>query len=808
VRSLAFHLLRDDADADDAAQETLARALATKRRPDETRPWLAGVLRNVVRRSSRDRVRRALREARVARPEALPAAADFVAREQILRRVADAVLALDEPQRVVVLLRHYEGLPPREIAARLGTPIETVKSRLKRAHDRLRETLDEGRRGNVEGWRSALGGLVGLAPDGTPLAGGIVGDLAGTGTGRAAGAAAKGGGIVASKTVVVAAVAAFVLVLGGVLVWKAPWRSRNDRGTPTTASRETVRGATNDHAPALAVPPQPIGGMGASASGPADTSAPPGPAAPPAGPAAGWKRWAVGSIRIDIPENWNSNDNAFATDQRSWSTQERPWPDATFRLDRAASAGHAPLLNDSDVVSSEQVQIAGETVDLRILEPKKGPPGVNLRALVVVIQAPFGEGRPLSFFAASTKEKFAEYEPTYRAILASVRATASASASGEEFPSAATLHAHDVETPLGVLEGVVILGDSPFPGGQARLRIGAQTRATEIGADGRFRFDSIGTGMAARLEVEPAGATPREISASSVAGSLNSRRRLIVALGHSSIEGRVFDREGRPVARGAVRALWNGRRQDAYAESVVVAMPATDGSYRVSHLLPGRYEVIAAFDDGNFKSSLVEISGTTPTPCDLGSPTPEPTLSGFVRGPGVTTPGPGSLIFVGTKPGVADMATASYDADGRYSARMPTGTYLVRVQPPAPARSILLDEPVIVPPGVSTRDLVLPDGRIRGRLVNPATRRPVERASTGREPWQVCLQRVAASVINSDLCAEVADDGTFQFEYVPPGKYTVVCTAPLAPGPDGKPRVIEVLGGGATTDVELELLAK
>lgn len=55
---------------------------------------------------------------------------------------------------------------------------------------------------------------------------------------------------------------------------------------------------------------------------------------------------------------------------------------------------------------------------------------------------------------------------------------------------------------------------------------------------------------------------------------------------------------------------------------------------------------------------------------------------------------------------------------------------------------------------------------------------------------------------------EIADDGTFQFEYVPPGKYTVVSTAPLAPGPDGKPRVIEVLGGGAITEVELELQAK
>ena len=53
-------------------------------------------------------------------------------------------------------LRHYEDLPPRKIALRLGIPIEAVKSRLRRAYDRLRARLDEGASGNVEGWRTAL----------------------------------------------------------------------------------------------------------------------------------------------------------------------------------------------------------------------------------------------------------------------------------------------------------------------------------------------------------------------------------------------------------------------------------------------------------------------------------------------------------------------------------------------------------------------------------------------------------------------------------------------------------------------------
>jgi RNA polymerase sigma factor (sigma-70 family) len=107
VRRLAFHLLRDDVEADDAAQETLTRALTSPPRPGPgVRAWLAAVLRNVVRMRGRSAARRQRRESTVARPEAVRAADEAMATAEILRLVADAVRGLDPAHREVVMARH------------------------------------------------------------------------------------------------------------------------------------------------------------------------------------------------------------------------------------------------------------------------------------------------------------------------------------------------------------------------------------------------------------------------------------------------------------------------------------------------------------------------------------------------------------------------------------------------------------------------------------------------------------------------------------------------------------------------------
>jgi RNA polymerase sigma-70 factor (ECF subfamily) len=79
----------------------------------------------------------------------------------VQRAVVDAVLALPEPCRVAVLLRFFDELPPREIAERVGAPVETVRTRIKRGIELLRTRL-AGQLGAIAGL-SASGGVGGAA---------------------------------------------------------------------------------------------------------------------------------------------------------------------------------------------------------------------------------------------------------------------------------------------------------------------------------------------------------------------------------------------------------------------------------------------------------------------------------------------------------------------------------------------------------------------------------------------------------------------------------------------------------------------
>jgi RNA polymerase sigma-70 factor (ECF subfamily) len=56
--------------------------------------------------------------------------------------IAAGLAALGSQERQVILLAYQEGLTQSEIAARLGWPIGTVKTRTRRAHRQLRDLLD------------------------------------------------------------------------------------------------------------------------------------------------------------------------------------------------------------------------------------------------------------------------------------------------------------------------------------------------------------------------------------------------------------------------------------------------------------------------------------------------------------------------------------------------------------------------------------------------------------------------------------------------------------------------------------------
>jgi RNA polymerase sigma-70 factor (ECF subfamily) len=144
VRRLARSLVADRADADDLEQEAW---LAWMRSPPDhvgaSRGWLARVVANLARMGARSRTRREQRERIVVArgPRHAAAADDSVAQIELHRRVVERVLALAEPYRAVVVLRFFEQRSLAEIAQRLALPLETVKTRQKRALGQLREEL-------------------------------------------------------------------------------------------------------------------------------------------------------------------------------------------------------------------------------------------------------------------------------------------------------------------------------------------------------------------------------------------------------------------------------------------------------------------------------------------------------------------------------------------------------------------------------------------------------------------------------------------------------------------------------------------
>lgn len=142
LRRIARALLGDEQLAEDVTQQVLHRALTDPPRdPSRLVGWLRAVTRNRALMEVRSARRRTHRELDAARPEPLPATADLVERLDTQHKVVEAVLCLAEPWRSVVLLHHFERCKLAEIAHRLDAPVETIRTRLKRAHVLLRKRL-------------------------------------------------------------------------------------------------------------------------------------------------------------------------------------------------------------------------------------------------------------------------------------------------------------------------------------------------------------------------------------------------------------------------------------------------------------------------------------------------------------------------------------------------------------------------------------------------------------------------------------------------------------------------------------------
>lgn len=164
VERLAVRLAGDGGGGDDLAQEAWLAALQRERSFDADRggapAWFAGVLRRMAAKRRRTEARLRAREATAAREERIPSTEELVAQAELRRRLGASVEALDEPYRTTVLLRWFQGLTPTEIAKHQGVPAGTVRARLSRALDKLRDDLDDSYAGSRGAWSVVALGLV------------------------------------------------------------------------------------------------------------------------------------------------------------------------------------------------------------------------------------------------------------------------------------------------------------------------------------------------------------------------------------------------------------------------------------------------------------------------------------------------------------------------------------------------------------------------------------------------------------------------------------------------------------------------
>ncbi|MEU3018029.1 sigma-70 family RNA polymerase sigma factor [Nocardiopsis sp. NPDC007018] len=157
----ALRMTRNPADAEDLVQETFAKAFANFhqfRAGTNLRAWLYRILTNTFINSYRKKQREPRQETtdeikdwQLAAAEAHTSSGMRSAETEVLDHLPDsdikqALARLPEEFQEVIYLVDIEGYAYKEVAARMGTPLGTVMSRLHRARRQLREMLaDYGR---------------------------------------------------------------------------------------------------------------------------------------------------------------------------------------------------------------------------------------------------------------------------------------------------------------------------------------------------------------------------------------------------------------------------------------------------------------------------------------------------------------------------------------------------------------------------------------------------------------------------------------------------------------------------------------
>lgn len=140
--AIAYRILRDVERAQDAVQQAFLlawRELPRLRDPERFSPWLQRLLVNACYEEHRRRQRWTSRIR--ALPVDGPVSSDPTVSVDDRDALDRAFLRLTPEHRAVFVLHHHAGLPLSDIAAIVGVPLGTVKSRLHHAIRSLRAAI-------------------------------------------------------------------------------------------------------------------------------------------------------------------------------------------------------------------------------------------------------------------------------------------------------------------------------------------------------------------------------------------------------------------------------------------------------------------------------------------------------------------------------------------------------------------------------------------------------------------------------------------------------------------------------------------
>lgn len=149
VYRVAWRILRDDEDAEDAAQEAFIKVYRNVERFERRSSiytWLYRITVNIaLNKLKRDKFRRMVPLGDMIRRDTSPGSdpARAAIGSEIARRIGEAVSTLPEKQRAVFTLKFYEELSHREIAEIVGCSEGTSKANYFHAIRKLRKLLGD-----------------------------------------------------------------------------------------------------------------------------------------------------------------------------------------------------------------------------------------------------------------------------------------------------------------------------------------------------------------------------------------------------------------------------------------------------------------------------------------------------------------------------------------------------------------------------------------------------------------------------------------------------------------------------------------